>query len=342
MKFTKFPVFEKHVKGATPQKLFVPVYMLLGKDPFSRRQAIDCLVQACLQNHPSPNHCIKSIESDQLSLEMLIHELEGFSLFAEKQILILHNAEKLPRPLHKPLERYLLNPNQSLYLIISGTTLSSSLELYKRVEKAGIILEFEEEKEWVKEKNQVEWAAGEISRLGKQIHQSAAQYLVRQIGIDSAMLHNEIQKLICYIGERREITAHDIDAICSQAPLTTIWQLGEAIFYQDVSRALRISKLMLEAGTPFFSMLRQIRHQFETEFHVSSILASGGTASEISQLFPYMKGAILDKHIRMAQDYGIHKLRKGILKIDEIELMAKNSSTDVELLNELLTISLTT
>lgn len=342
MKFTKFPAFEKHVKGAAPQQLFPPVYLLIGKDPFSRRRAIDCLVQACLKDHKNPSHCIKSVESDQISLDSLLQELEGFSLFTEKQVLVLHSAEKLHKSLQKALERYLLNPNPALYLILSAASLTTSSDLYKRTEKAGIILELEEEKDWMKEKTQVEWATGEVSRLGKQIHHSAAQYLVKQVGVDSATLHHEIQKLISYTGERREITANDIDAICAEAPLTTIWQLGEAIFHQDASRALRISRLMLENGTPFFSMLRQIRHQFETEFHVSSILASGGTPSEISKLFPYMTGTILDRHIQMAQDYGMQKLRKGILKIDEIELMAKNSSTDVELLNELLTISLTT
>jgi DNA polymerase-3 subunit delta len=341
MKFIKLESFEKHVKSASPQRLFSSTYLLIGKDSFTRKQAIDFLLAAFLQGSSSIAHGVKSIEGGQITAEMLQQELEGLPLFQQKQVLLIHTVEKLPKPIQKILEHYLLHPNPLIYLLLSAATLSSTSDLYKKAEKAGVILELEEEKEWLKEKTQTEWVKNQVARHQKQISSQAAQYLVKRVGIDSSLLFNELHKLFSYLGNRLEITIADIEALCVSTPSANIWQLGEAIFYKDTSKALKLMKELLESGTSFFALVRQIRHQFETEFQISSLLETGGTATEVSQLFPYMKGQILDKHMQMARNYGVRCFKQGLLKIDEMELMAKNSSIDSDLLSELLMIHLT-
>ena len=99
--------------------------------------------------------------------------------------------------------------------------------------------------------------------------------------------------------------------------------------------------LLAEESGALLGFLRQLRGQFQTEFQVAAILATGGSREEVSARFPYMQGFILDRHIQMARGYGIDSLKQGILLIDKTELKAKNSATDPNCLLELLVAKLT-
>ena len=106
--------------------------------------------------------------------------------------------------------------------------------------------------------------------------------------------------------------------------------------------SLRIARSILEDGVPIFSLLRQIRSQFQSKLHICSILATGGSPADIQQKFPYMKGRILQNNMQLAQQYGLQRLQKGIILIDETEIKGKNSMLDHAFLVEHLIAKLTT
>lgn len=341
MKYTNYRSFEKHLEESAPSH-FTPIYMLIDKDPFSRKVATDKLIDLLLQDKTSRELCLKQFQGEELSLQALMSEIDSFAFFSQQRIFLIHNSEKITKPQLEKLEPYFSRLPKQTYLILSCNALSTTTNFYKKVEKAGVIVDIAEEKPWEKEKNLQGWLITEAASNQKSLDPQASLTLVKQIGLDKSLLQQELNKLICYIGERNTITMADITAISISLPLDTIWQLGESIFRKETMEALRISKAMLDEGSAFLSVLRQIRTQFQTELEVGCILAAGGHGEEISQRFPYMKGHILSRHMQMAQSYGVKKLKEGILQIDAAELKAKNSQVDPHLLNELLMVHLTT
>jgi len=335
MKYTSLKAFEKHLEGANPSH-FSNVYMIISKEPFECKAATDKLTTSLLKGQPQPELCLKIFDCDSLNLNALLNEMDGFSLLFNKQIIVIQNADKLTQPARTALEPYLAKPAPSLYLIISASSINHATNFYKKAEKSGVILEVPELKPWEKERVLADWVGGQAAAAGKKIIPQACQLLVKQIGTDQHLLHNELEKLYCYIGDRNEITIKDIGAICVNVNLESIWQLGEALFKRDGGSALRISKAILSDGSSFIGLVKQIRSQFQTEFQVCSILEFGGTANDVNQRFPYMKGNILDRHVQMARGYGMKKFVTGMQLIDDIEVMAKNSVANHELLVELL------
>jgi DNA polymerase-3 subunit delta len=338
MKFTNLQAFEKHIES----KQFANTYMIIGKDRFACKVAIDKLIAASLDGQNNPAFCLKNFDGDRCSIDSLMVQLHSISFFSEKQLISLDQADKLSKAASKTLEAYFQNPNPSVCFIISASAINHATNFYKFAEKSGVVLEFAEEKPAEKERSMIAWVSTTIASKGKSIEPQASQYLVKQVGTDMSQLYNEIEKLLCYIGDRSLITLNDIGAICCSINLETIWQLGEALFKRDPATSLRITKALLSDGTPLLSLLRQIRHQFQTEYQICSILANGGTSHDITQLFPYMRGFILDRHISSAQSYGMSRFKKGMQLIDETEVSAKNSSWEPDLLAELLIIKLTT
>jgi len=127
-----------------------------------------------------------------------------------------------------------------------------------------------------------------------------------------------------------------VGAICRSVNQKNVWQLGEAIFSLNVTEAMNIAKALFKDQVPLVLLLRQIRKQFETDYQVCSLLASQAPADEITRMFPYMRGRILQTHIENARRYGLERFKRGLIEIDRTELEAKNSGVDGECLLELL------
>lgn len=339
MKYTNLHAFEKHLAASFPHHLS-SIYMILGKDSYERRLAIEAILR--FLNKEKSREPLKSFEAGHQEISTILSELSSYSLFSSSQTILIQSIEKLSKVQQEGLEKYFKNPHSPHTLILSGETISSSTNFYKAGEQAGIILDIPEEKPWEKEKRLFDWAAEKIKREGKTGEAGVLEALIKQVGIDFTLLHQELEKLICYIGDRDRLTLEDISAVCVQTNQATGWQLGEAIFQNNPKLALSLVQSILEEGTPFISLLRQVRSQFQTECQISMILEGGGGGKEITLVFPYMKGNILERHKQTALQWGSQRLKKGICLIEDAELKAKNGFDNYELLADLLCIKLTT
>lgn len=341
MRYTNLKAFEKHLESAAPNH-FADIYMILGKDEYERKAAVDVLIATLLKQQNGGSFALKVFEGDHLSQQNLMDELNTLGFFSKKKVVLINQADKIGKAIGEKIEEYFINPSPSIVLIIAAPSITHSTNFYKKAEKQGIVLDIAEEKSWEKEKLRKDWIFSKAASEGKAIDTNACQLLLKQAGTDPALLHQELEKLICFVGDRKEIKVSDVASICSNVTHENIWQLGEAIFRRDGNTSLCTIKAMLEEGTALLSLLRQIRTQFQTEFQVCSILAAGGNATDVMQLFPYMKGQILERHLQSAQGYGMARFKKGMLEIDNTELLAKNSSVSPELLAEMLIIKLVT
>jgi DNA polymerase III subunit delta len=144
------------------------------------------------------------------------------------------------------------------------------------------------------------------------------------------MLKTELDKLICFAGERQEITIEAISLLSTPVHNETLWQLGEAIFTLATQRAFEIGRSLLEEGMSIFPLLANLRSQFTNGMEILSL---GG---EAVKKFPYLKGNLLEKKVQMFKKYGNGRLQQGVLLLFDTEVKAKNSAVDPPLLLELL------
>ncbi|MBA3958169.1 MAG: DNA polymerase III subunit delta [Parachlamydiaceae bacterium] len=334
MKYANLQAFEKHLESAAP-KHFSPIYTIIIKDRFMRKAAADATAKALLGNQRNPDLSLKVFDEHQLNASAISEEMQTLTLFADCKIIRLDLPEK---PSTSALKELLecLKSTPGVFVIISASAINHATTFYKQIEKVGVVLEFPEEKAWEKEKNLVTFVAKQVAAAGKIIDPDASLYLAKQFGTDGALLYNETEKLITYVGDRNRISLQDVSAICAQVNIENSWQLGEAIFRRDGKTALRITTALLQEGTPFLALLRQIRHQVQTDYTVCSILTNGGTQDDISRQFPYMRGFILERHVRTASDYGMVRFKRAMQEIDAMELMVKNSGIEHNLLAEII------
>lgn len=335
MKYSNLRAFEKHLEGAYPAH-FAPVYAILCKDDFLRKESVSLLLKHLLRNQTNPDLALKTFDGDKFNASAFWDELEGFGFFSEKRYIVLNNCDKLPKAQTELLEKYFTSPNTRNVLVLAAANLNRNTNFYKKGEKTGILLDIPEEKPWEKERSIQEWMRQHVAKVGKRLDPRAAEAIVKQVGPDHARVNSELEKLYCYVGERPDITLQDVGALTTCVNVENIWQLSEALFLRNPLNAFRIGKGLLGDGTALIALLRQLRTQFQTEFQICSILSNGGTPQQVTAQFPYMSGQILERHLKQAQAFGLHRFKCAMLLIDQTEREAKNSSTDSELLFERL------
>lgn len=334
MKYGTLRALEKHLEEAAPDH-FAALYAVLGKESFQRKMAFDRLLNVLLGEQKS-KLAVTALEGEGLDVRSLADALYSSSLFSQKSYVAIHDSDKIPKPSMEWLEGYFAKPTPRTTLVLTASGLHHGTNFYKKIEKYGVVLDIAEEKPWEKERSCIDWAQHFLSRAGKTIDPQTAQTFVKQVGTDGMTLVQEMEKLICYVGERNKIVQKDLSDICTGINSETIWQLGEAVFKLDAPSALRISHALLDDGTPLLTLLRQLRSQFQTDLQVCAILAKGGSPSDITALFGYMKGTILDRHCQAARTYGLKRFTDGLLRIDAAELSAKNSANERELIEVLI------
>lgn len=340
VKYDQQRSFEKHLEGAAPHH-FSNLYLILSKDDGERKIATEVLLHFLLNGVKNRGLCLSTFEGESASIEAVVSEMETISFLSDKKVILIENADKLKKASLEALQSCFSRPHRSHYLVMTASAINRNTTFYKKAEKEGVVLDIAEAKPWEREKRCIEWIGERASSQGKVLALQAAQILIKQVGTDQLLLQQELNKLICYVGDRREITVNDVGAICISVNMDTIWQLGEALFRRDAAAALKMTHAQLTSGVAFLVLLRQIRNQFQTEFQICSILANGGHPHDVAAEFPYMKGAILDRHIQMAQGYGMERFKKAMMAIDEADTTAKNSMADTTFLAERLIIQLT-
>lgn len=340
MKFTNSRAFVKHLNEAAPRH-FSPLYMIIVGDEAERKEAVKNLISALLGSDGVAEQALKVLDGEKVQAKDLLEELQTQSLFASRRIIHLCHADKLGENVIERLESYFPHPNPSTFLILSAAAIHRGSSFYKKAEKGGIILDIEEQKPWEKTAALAQYAEEQFSKSGFSIEHPLSLQLVERVGGQKLLLQQEIEKLICYMENRRQVTREDIEVVCVNVSNESGWQLGDAIFRRDIPTAHRIIQALLEQEGSLIGLLRQLRGQFQVKYQVSALLAGGGGSNEIQQRFPYMKGNILQQNIQVAQSFGQEPLKKGILLIDETELLAKNSVVNEELLADQLVFKLT-
>jgi DNA polymerase-3 subunit delta len=130
---------------------------------------------------------------------------------------------------------------QGVRLLISAGKVDKRKVFYKTLDKIGKVEHFSgwsiDDKDWA---DQAEAAARVAVRSRqKGISEDALAELVNRVGPNPRLLENEIEKLSLYVGDRAEIGADDVSAICSRNKSAQAFALGDALGDRDLPRLLR-------------------------------------------------------------------------------------------------------
>lgn len=164
--------------------------------------------------------------------------------FAEKRVILMENTELFQSA--NDMTSILEGFPDTTFVIFVERRVDKRNRLYKWIQKNGCVTECAVQHE----KNLLPWMAKYISGYGKTSKRHTMEYLLSKIGFQMDSIVNELDKLICYVGDRTAITDEDVDIICSGQAVGKIFDMIDAAAAGQTETVFRLYSDLLELREP--------------------------------------------------------------------------------------------
>lgn len=247
------------------------------------------------------------------------------TIFMHTHHVLLSRVDKLKKAQLDQVVAYASNPNRQVALCMTAASLVG--KLVAAVDQHGIVFQLPKEKPWEREKRLADVLSHMAAKRGVSFPLDIASEFVKSFGTDKIQLCHELEKLICYVSDRKAITRDDIQAISTPMSQQTLWELADAIFMRDFKGAHKIMQALLLEGVNIFPILSSLRTQNESAKRMLLLAQSGGQAS-VQKEFPYLKGRLYDRKLTLYRRYGAQRLTAFSNTLFKTELEARDSSQE--------------
>lgn len=323
MKYQNIKAFEKHLASAAPHNL-CRAYLIAIGDDLERKKALHSLAKILVP----PGDSEQRYSGSDAEVRHVTDALQSPNLFGGEPVVVVDECEKWGKKEAEALSDFLERGAFSGYLLLGAR---GKTPLSKAVEKIGVVLDLSEEKPWDKEKRLAEGLNERAKLHGKRLASDAAPLLFERIGSDPAVLECELDKLICYVGDRPTIERSDIFRIGSASKTHTLWQMAEEMVWEN--------GLPCDASS-FHGLVPSLRSQLSLGLKLATLFEAGVPQEEWSRHLPKMWPRALEKRREQAIKKGASYFRKGLDLLFKIELLSRTGSGQEEALLDLFRTSM--
>lgn len=239
--------------------------------------------------------------------------------FFSETFVVIENAHELGVKAQELVIAFAKKPPAKVTLLLQAVGKS---DLSKYMEQVVI----PEVKPWDKQGKIAEWITGYLKAQNIKVSPQVVTFIAATGITDRFFLREELDKLICYVGDKNEITLADVKAISAFEHEETVWQLSDAFLQRDKQRAAKLLQHLLQQQVSPFLLVRQLRNSCHQALMMVSLSESGH--HNVQEHFPQLRGGIFDKNFKLAKEAGRAFLTKSLLLLDKTERVLKDSPFD--------------
>ena len=213
-----------------------PIYFLMGEEPYYIDKISEFIEKNVLTEEDKGFNQMVLYGRD-VTIEDIVDNAKRFPMMAERQVLIVKEAQDLSRTIDK-LESYSENPQPSTVLVIcyKYKKLDKRKTLYKAIQKKGLVYESKKLYE-----NQVaDWIRRVLSGKSYKIDTKAASMLVEFLGTDLSKINNELVKLMVVLPINSTISPKDIEENIGISKDYNNFELRKAVGERNTLKVNRI------------------------------------------------------------------------------------------------------
>lgn len=274
---------------------FKGIYLLYGEEAYLKRLYKNKLKAALTAPDDSMNYTY--YEGKGINPNEIIDMAETMPFMAEKRLIVIENSGFFKNKCDE-LADYFENPSDSTCFVFVEAEVDKRSRLYKRVKERGRIAELNAQDE----KSLVRWIVGSLNRENKKITQSAAALFLTKTGADMENIQRELEKLICYVGERDSINIEDVEAICTTVITNNIFEMIDAIAKKQQKKALELYYDLLTLKEPPMRILFLITRQFNLLLQVKDLARLGFNAAETAKKAG-LHGFVAGKYVSQSKSF---------------------------------------
>jgi DNA polymerase-3 subunit delta len=249
------------------------------------------------------------------------------------------------------------------HLIISAPGVDRRSAFYKTCEKGAEVDAYDlPEQAYKKEPIIRDRAQKLFARSQCRVHPGALDLFLEKVGMDTRQLVMEAEKLILYMGDRKEIAVDDVKAITSSAAEAITWDFTDAMGERRLDEALKVLRQLIFQGESPVAIVFAIENlyrnllQFRAYLDQRWLILSGSRGAgavkwaqdeEMDRMFSQLPADPRKMHwfrvakiAQQAQNYTAEELRVCQKRLLETHEQLLSSAVSKNLILEMLVIKL--
>lgn len=311
------------------------IYLLYGKETY----LIENTLKKIKKLFGNLSYGLNYIKIENEKIGTVIQELQTPAFGFDKKLIILRDTELLKKQTKKKsadvqdkierLAKYIEENTENIKnenVIVFVEEDIEKNELYKIIEKVGIICNFEAQK------------PAEIqSRLrfifkaySVEIDNYTLSYFIESCGTNLQDLMNETQKLIEYAGSGGCIKKEDIDALCIKQFESVIFDLTDSIGQKNVGKSLEVLRNLIYAKEPVQKILVTLYNHLKKLYMVKLCVEGNKDVAQYLRLKANQM-FLVSKYKRQASYFKTEELKNILFQFVNLDEESKNGSIDLNL-----------
>ena len=311
-----------------------PIYFLMGDEPYYIDKISDYIEENVL-DETEKGFNQQVMYGRDVTIEDIVGAAKRYPMMAEKQVLIVKEAQDLSRSIEK-LVSYAENPQPTTVLVLNYKykKLDKRKKLHKAVAKTGLVYESKKLYD-----NQVsDWIRRVLSGKKYQIDPKAALMLVEFLGTDLSKIANELDKLMLVLPKETIITDAHIEENIGISKDFNNFELMKAIGEKNVLKANRIINYFVENPKKNPTVMTiSLLNGFFTKlllFHGLKDKSKNSVAKALG-----VSTYFVDEYFLAARNFPMRKVAQVIAALRDADVKSKGvgaNQTQEDILKELL------
>ena len=305
-------------------------YLLYGEDKGILNKEIDNLKNKLSINEDDV------IYYDIENINDIIDEALTISMFSLNKFIIIDSTSYLSDKKEivniKLLEDYFVhyNPNSYLIFISHKESVDSRKRLVKLISSKGKTKKIEANTEYLSK-----YISDYVVSNGYKISNLDITYLLNRVGTNIDNITNELDKLMLYKINDKNITKDAINKLIEENIDNPIYDLVGFILKNDNSRALKIYNSFIQNGMDVVSLIPVIASQIRLLFQVKKLYNNGKSNDEIAKILDFKSVYRVKYLLSDSYYYSEEDLIKYLSKLADLDKKIKLGLVDAKTYLEL-------
>jgi DNA polymerase-3 subunit delta len=271
-----------------------PAVAVYGADGYLRHQSVKAVIGQLFPEE-DPDSGPTRLTAKQADLRTVFDTLRTVSMWSEKQLVIIEEADDFVTEHRAELEKYLEKPAKKGVLLLELKSFPSNTRLAKKVAATGLPLDCSPLKEGVLPGWLADYAKKQFS---KKLDRAAAMQMVELVGTELGLLVQELGKLAVFVGTEPAISTEAVQAVVGGWRLRTTWEMLDAVVAGNPGAAIKMLDKLLEAGQASQMILGAINWMFRPMAQATELARVGMPLTQALE-----EAGVKPFKIRSAEEY---------------------------------------
>ncbi len=309
------------------------VFLFVGGERYLKENALHKLKASLAGDSPAELD-YKVFYGDESNIRDILDHVSTIPLFSTKRLVVIRDPERLPREDKPRLAEYIKKPSKSAYIVLDSDNVSVIGEFNVRSEHVKV-MRFDT----LSDRDMSAWIKQFLASRGKRMDEEAIALLKELQGCDLLSVSGELEKLIVFTGERKDITIRDVEGLVGKSAIASAFDLGWMIGEKNVAGAIKlISDLVLFGKRPH-EVIGLVSWHLNRMLKAKAMIAKGESAgSVIGVLRIHSKDR--DRFLKQLKVFSPGQLKSKLNTLLEADLDIKRSRLDPVLILEVAVIRL--